>query len=302
MLFHEIYGTYFKVTAEIIKEAVDGNLTGNKIYELVNKKAFSESSLAIPEALEKQNWPLITEDFETPVNNYPQKQLTLLQKRWLKALLSDPRIKLFDVTEKGLEDVEPLYAPGTFVYFDKYSDGDSFEDEEYIANFKITLKALNEKRKVKLTFTGHRGNRHTWICIPCRLEYSQKDDKFRLYTFYKKHIQTINIGRIEKCELLEEYSEEEYMPVPLKKRTVVLELTDDRNALERAMLHFSHFEKETKKMDEDTYQILINYDKDDETEVLIRVLSFGPMIRVLYPDEFIKQIKERIEKQRKLRA
>lgn len=301
MLFHEIHGTYFDAMAEIIKEAIDGSLTSGRIYDIVNKKAFSESTLTIPEALEKQNWPLITEDFETPVKNYPQKNITLLQKRWLKALLSDPRIKLFDVTEEGLEDVEPLYEEGTFVYFDKYSDGDDFENEGYIRNFRIILKALNEKRKVKLTFTGHRGKGHTWVCIPCRLEYSQKDDKFRLHTFYRKHAQTINLGRIEECEFMEEYAEEEYIPVMPRKRTIVMELVDERNALERAMLHFSHFEKETKKMDDKRYQILLCYDRDDETEVLIRVLSFGPMVRVLYPDEFIEQIKERIEKQRKLR-
>lgn len=39
------------------------------------------------------------------------------------------------------------------------------------------------------------------------------------------------------------------------------------------------------------------YDKDDETELLIRILSFGPMIRVIEPESFVELVRERIAKQ-----
>ena len=58
-----------------------------------------------------QTWPLIKEDYTTPLKHKPSMPLTTLQKRWLKALLSDPRIQLFDPPMEGLEDVEPLYSP-----------------------------------------------------------------------------------------------------------------------------------------------------------------------------------------------
>jgi len=44
------------------------------------------------------------------------------------------------------------------------------------------------------------------------------------------------------------------------------------------------------------------YETEDETEMLIRILSFGPMIKVLSPQNLIEQIKNRIEKQEKLRT
>lgn len=62
-----------------------------------------------------------------------------------------------------------------------------------------------------------------------------------------------------------------------KKKKLVIELIDERNALERAMLHFSHLEKKTEKVSNDRYKITLYYDKDDETELLIRVLAFGPV-------------------------
>ena len=76
-------------------------------------------------------------------------------------------------------------------------------------------------------------------------------------------------------------------------------LRDERNALERAMLQFSHLEKETVKLSEDRYEVTLWYDRDDETELLIRVLSFGPMIRVTEPASFIELIRERLDMQKK---
>ena len=81
-----------------------------------------------------------------------------------------------------------------------------------------------------------------------------------------------------------------------------MELVDERNALERAMLHFSHLEKETERLENDLYRVTLRYQRDDEMELLIRVLSFGPKLRVISPPGFIEQIKERLNRQKKLRT
>ena len=57
---------------------------------------------------------------------------------------------------------------------------------------------------------------------------------------------------------------------------VTLHIVNRRNALERAMLHFANYEKNTTKIDEDAYECLIYYNQSMETELLIEVLSFGP--------------------------
>lgn len=88
----------------------------------------------------------------------------------------------------------------------------------------------------------------------------------------------------------------------MKKRKLILELTDDRNALERVMLHFSHLDRETERIDDNHYKITLYYEREDETELLIRVLSFGPVLKVIFPDDFIKKLCERLEKQKNLRT
>ena len=78
---------------------------------------------------------------------------------------------------------------------------------------------------------------------------------------------------------------------------MTFELEDRRNALERVLLHFSHLEKETKRLDDRRYRVTLKYDGQDETEMVIRLLSFGSAIRVVEPERMICLLRERIEKQ-----
>ena len=81
-------------------------------------------------------------------------------------------------------------------------------------------------------------------------------------------------------------------------RSLELLLHDERNGLERVLLHFSHFEKETRRLDQRLYQIRLRYDRADETELLIRILSFGPVLEVCSPPAFVDLVRQRIARQR----
>jgi len=297
MLFHEIYGSYFNVVASVLTEAADGALTAGRLTAIAQEKAFAESALSIPAALKSGDWPLLDSNLRSVLQNKPTMPLTTLQKRWLKALLSDPRIALFDPDTTGLEEVEPLYQQDTFVFFDRYADGDPYADPVYIANFRTVLRAIREKRKLRVRFHGRTGARHSFECVPYRLEYSAKDDKFRLLAAGKRWLSTINMARVRSCELLDAYDPNAVTLPGEHQEELTLLLHDERNGLERVLLHFSHFEKETLKLEERLYQIKLRYDKDDETELLIRVLSFGPVLEVKAPSEFVRLMRNRIRKQ-----
>jgi len=297
MIFSEIYGSYFKAVSAILAKAVDGTLTEREITRTVLENAFGESLVTIPAKLSDGSWPLLTDDFGTPLRHAPHAPLTTLEKQWLKALLLDPRIRLFDPSEEGLEDVEPLFTPDQFVYFDRYADGDPYDDPRYIEHFRLIIRAMHEKRKLRVRFHGHRGTRQSYICIPYKLEYSSKDDKFRLITGFRNKPLTVNLSRIDSVHILEPWDESEYLQPREREKTLVMELYDSRNSLERAMLHFSDLEKETERIDEKHYRITLNYKQGDETEILIRILSFGPVLKVIEPETMVKQIRERLERQ-----
>ena len=140
-----------------------------------------------------------------------------------------------------------------------------------------------------MAFLDSKGNRHNTVVSPQYLEYSEKDDRFRLAAEgFRPWI--VNLSRIKECEMLEARS---YLTHQVFRHTqsLTMELTDERGALERVLLHFSHLEKETKRLDETHYQVTLHYDKKDETEILIRILSFGAVVQVVSPEGFREKIR-----------
>lgn len=295
MLFSEIYGSYYQAVARILSKAVEGDLNGKTLYGIVRDAAFEESLLTIPQALSSGQWPLLNPDYTTPLLQEPAMPLTLLQKRWMKAVLLDPRMQLFAPDTTGLENIEPLFRPEWLVYFDRYADGDDYENPDYVRHFRSILTALREKKQLRVTFLDGRGNRHNTLVSPRNLEYSEKDDRFRLAAEgFRPWV--INLSRIEACQVLEAESRTTSQ-VFRHPESLTMELTDERGALERVLLHFSHLEKETKRLDETRYRITLHYDKNDETEMLIRILSFGAVVQVTAPERFRAKIRQRLSMQ-----
>lgn len=300
--FNEIYGTYFNVVSSILRQAQEKQLTKDSLELLVREQAFADSCLTIPKALQDGSWPLLQKDMTTPLQHTPTMPLTILQRRWLKTLLSDNRMQLFDVDCTGLEDVEPLFSQEQFVYFDRYNDGDPYDDPQYKQHFRLLLQAIAEKRRVEISFLNNKNDNMRKKYLPTQIEYSAKDDKFRLKAVCGSSLHYVNVARIKDCCLLETANVEICeQKVPERCKLTAL-LTDERNALERAMLHFSHLEKTTERLDEKHYKLHLTYDKSDAIEMVIRILSFGPLLQVQEPASFIELLRHRLRKQLALRA
>ena len=264
----------------------------------MREHAFGESFLTIPDGLLGERWRLLHSDLSTPLKKEPALPLTLPEKRWMKSLLLDPRIRLFDPDVSGLEDVDPLFTPDVFVYYDRYLDGDDYSDPAYIDHFRTILHALREKHNLYLCYQTRSRQMQKIIVTPAYLEYSEKDDRFRLVGAGKKRNWILNLSGIKACEIAE--NNEIVSLHPAEKKSVTFELIDRRNALARVLLHFSHLEKETKRLDQNRYLVTLQYAPQDETEMLIRILSFGPVIRVIAPDHFIALIRKRLAAQNSL--
>ena len=297
MIFNEIYSAYYNTVAKIIAAVIDGNTDDKSINQIVSENAFGESVLTVMPSLKSEKWQLVKADMTTPLQHKPTMPLTTTQKKWLKAVSLDPRIKLFGVLFPGLEDVEPLFTSDDYYIYDKYSDGDPFEDEKYIEHFRTILSAMKNKQNIKIEMLNRKGNIVYSRCIPKGLEYSEKDDKFRLVTGGCRFIKTININRITKCKI---YTGETILKSTCPEPTyeeITLKVKDERNALERCLLHFAHFEKRAERVD-DYYLLHIKFNHDDEPEMVIRVLSFGPMVEVLESESFKKLIIAKLKSQK----
>lgn len=290
-LFHEVYSAYFSAVSEILARAVDGSLTSDMLKQICDEKAFSESFLKIIPALTEEKWQLLYPDMSTQLTKAPSQLLTALQKQWLKAISLDPRMKLFDFDWSFLDGVQPLFVPDDIVYFDKFTDGDPFDDPHYIEVFRTALDGIKSGSVAEIVYHSAKGNTRRIKCRLQILEYSEKDDKFRLRVTGCRNVDMLRVAGIESILLCPGLYFEPKPPQPQIMCCMEAELTDERNALERAMLHFSHFERETSHLGGKSYRLRVFYSENDETELLIRVLSFGPMMRGYAPEEICRRLR-----------
>lgn len=298
MIFSELYSAYYNTVAEILSRIADGEHSERELQKIVTEKAFGESVLSIMPSLKNEKWQLVYSDMTTPLEHKPTMPLTTLQRQWLKAISLDPRIKLFGVKFSNLDDVEPLFTSDDYHIYDKYDDGDPFDDEEYVRQFRVILEAIRDHSQIKFEMINRKGNSMYVRCYPIRLEYSEKDDKFRLVTAGWRSVATVNLAKINHC--VHYHGEKQLVghERDVKYDTVTVKLRDERNALERFMLHFAHFEKQAEKLDRKHYLIRIKYSHDDEPEMVIRILSFGPLVEVMEPENFRNLVIEKLKSQK----
>ena len=260
--------------------------------------------------------------------------LTKIEARWLLTILNNPLASLF-MTESDIKrlkekiklapyKVKPLDF-NCINYFDRYNfehkdlkgkktvNQDGRISNKDLKVLKIIKKGISEGFKLKIKYRNWR-KQPIWItCAPCWIEYSIRDDLFRLWYVRngKSGICIINIPRIEKVIELTN------MKYDIKEQSMLLEsiykesmqeiqvefFQGDRNILDRILTEFSLWEKKC-VFDSVSkyYRMTLYYSKMDESEIMMRLLSYGPFIRVVADDDnyVLSEVRNRIVKQYKL--
>lgn len=307
-LFSEIFGCYYKVITEIINNSP---LSVDEIRNIINENGFAESCFHLLPKLE--TLPFIEKrdgKYYSLLENKIKMPITNIEKSWLKAISNDPRFELFvvDYDKSKLDDIEPLYEQEQFKYYDKYSDGDDFGNCYYQKYFRKINTALENSTPVKIVYQNPKGRITINHYIPIKFEFSPKDDKFRFFAARIRNGKLIdyvclNMGRIlDVRNSNETYKGKLNLEPHLEKfdceEPVVVEIYNDRNAIERFMVEFSTYRKNSEFDDNtQTCTTKIYYRKTDEIEVLIKLLSFGPTLKIIGPERFLKLFKYRIKKQ-----
>ncbi len=318
-IFSEIYGAYFRTAERLLSL---GRITDKDISRIIGEEAFRDSMLFLPPKLRPgsgEDWGLLQAHPEggyAPVTKHtPPGFVTKLQLAWLKSKLSDPRMQLFlepeaiRAMEEALADVPALYPSDAFRCFDVFRDGDPYDLPLYQKHFRTMLAAVHTKEILDIRFRNGKGAAGHGYFTVLRLEYSRKNDKFRALccriSHDGRHTGTgmLNIGRLQSIRPTGRFCEE---PVSLEAclqnrrctEPVTVIVKPERNGTERFMMEFASFQKETER-DPETGICMVKlwYDVQDETELLIRLLGFGPVVEILGPATFRRQAAERVARQ-----
>lgn len=315
-IYNEIYGLYYFMLKNILKKASEGPISITEINNIVLEYGFSESSIYFtPDVVSKEGYNLLRkcdDSYISALKASPKVFFTNMQRRFIKSMLQDKKIHLFLGDEMLNElngilmDEEPLFNVEDVVLTETAMDSDDYSDGKYINNFKTILNAIRNRNALRIVFDTSKGLRKTIKIMPYKLEYGVRDDKFRLCgvsIFYEKskNYVKINLGRILSITTLRQSFDidfEEFIAQKRKIEPIEIEVSNIRNGIERVFIGLSNYER-ISSYDEQTGKstIKIYYGEDDEQELLILLLSFGPAIKVLGPSEFRDKFIDRIKKQ-----
>ncbi|MDF2532812.1 MAG: hypothetical protein K0Q65_2393 [Clostridia bacterium] len=317
-MYNEIYGLYYFMLEKILSKAGDATITLKEINAIVSQYGFSESSIYFtPDVISQSGdgYNLLKasgSDYSAVLKSNPVEYLTNLQKGFLKSILGDKKICLFlddnmlNELNNAVADTSPLFNVDDIWFRETAADSDNYADPAYIDNFKKILSAIKQNRALLIVFNNSRGERKTMKLMPYKLEYGIRDDKFRLCgiciygergTSYVK----LNLARILSITMLNQVYKmdfDAFIAAKRKAEPIEIEVYDLRNGFERVFIGLSNYER-VSSFNEETGKCTIKlyYGDDDEQELLIQLLSYGPAIKVLGPAEFRTKFIDRVKRQ-----
>lgn len=326
-LFHEYKNKYFHLIFTILSLAKDGiteeeiikliQENGYNDYEFVDKNGCTLRQMILNKCYNKENnlnllkeengkyYPIITEKGQAPL----KVKFTSLEKQWLKDLISNEKARtllekdILNKLEESLKDVKNL-SYGNIDITNNIISLENVEDKEFRKKFFVILKGIVEHRYIKYTNIDKNGKVYkNQKAIPVRIEYSLKDDKFRV-SFYsvaeKRPIMAV-MDSLSEISLEEKIKEEVLRKDILTKikdkyvdEPIILQVKDERSAMERFFMSFSSYERYARVIEKDVYEIELYYYSFQKEEIIRKIISLGPYVKVKSPENIVETIMERI--------
>ena len=242
--------------------------------------------------------------------------LTILERKWLLAILQDPLIGYFlrpetvDVLSTILKQVKtgrPLYLPGEIDFFDRYLNL-SHTQAHTKAYFRDMRLAVKNGRSARVLYRAPKGGKSKIMeVLPLRMEYAARDDAFRIRVRDLKAgpgqlaIRTLRLERIEDVRLGREVpchpgSHDSRPP----EQEYVLRFGSAKNLPDRILTQFAPWEKQCTKFGDDNYQLRFRADESEWLDIMIRILSFGNQVQILQPEEVAQEIRFRLKRQKNM--
>lgn len=331
-LFDEVKNRYFHIVFKVLNECKEG-LSKKDIIKLIDEEDFEEKvigkdnrtfeGLLLNEYEDYENYNLLKEEKELL---YPKIKIenktsipvrfTKVEKAWLKSLIDEPVIKLIlkDSTiaklQEELKDVDSPRISEIIETTNKSKLPEFLDLNQYETNFKTLIKAITEEKAIRYCNTDRLGNKYCDMkSLPIRLEYSLKDDRFRvsMYSLNDSRPIMANIHTMSDIEIIEKekssIDRENAIKILHKSRyskePIIFEVIDKKMAMERCFMSFSGMERSSRCLGEDRYEIKLFYYVFEEEDIIRKILTLGPYVKIISPqriaDEVIKKIQRALE-------
>lgn len=321
LIFDEYRNKYISCILDIINALATGTkFTQEELVNKLTSDTFNEPEDHIVKQLFTNNTESGAAIFKSNQNSC---KLTINQAipiipsntelNWLATILNTPNSQLF--LTKSL--VDKLHHQLTLskitghktadIWLQKNIDtqGDNPEDLNLQNNLQLIFKALQNSQLICYSSVNKQGTVFEKITArPCVLEYSLRNNKYRLLVFLEslKQLQLINVSAITSLQLLTatstittsqltNYRQQAYTNNP----PLILEVTDKYNTLERCFSLFAAYDKYAYfDKAKNRHILVVNFYDFEEAEIIRDILSLGSAVIVLQPTSIRTKIIARI--------
>lgn len=314
-LFHEYKNRYFNLVFKLLNLSKEG-LGKEEILKIIEKEAYEEKligkdfvtfeGLILNEYKSEDNLNLLKEiegKYFPVLNNAKSVPLAVrfsnIEKQWLKAMLKEKMARellgeeLVLKLEKELGNVEEI-KEDVIERTNRFIRKEEQDFKSLREFFFIAIEGILNNYPIRYTSVDKYGNEYKDnLALPIRIEYSLRDETLRLSAYsideqrpimlLLKNMKAMVLEPKVKVtknreEILKLIKEEKYCKEP-----IVLELVDERGAMERCFMGLSSYERSTRSLGDNRYEVKVYYYTFNEDEVIRKILSLGPFVVVKSP-------------------
>ncbi|CDM70188.1 hypothetical protein CM240_3071 [Clostridium bornimense] len=320
-LFEESKNRYFSLITEILNLSVSG-LEENKIIQIINDGEYEEKvigknqqsfeGLILNQYDNTDNFNLLEkkEDKYYSVGGKVPIRFTKVEKIWIREMLKDSNCRellgeeLAIKLDKELNINEEIDISSII---ERTNLEDKYESKFPIENFNILLEAIRDDKEIIYDNKDYKNER----AVPLKIEYDIRSDVLRTSMYYidEERLVLVNLSSMsnikvtndKKCKLEKDEIYKQLRENKRCKEPIVFQVKDKRQAMERCFMTFSSFERTSKIIKDNVYEITLYYYTFQEEEIIRKILSLGSYITVLEPtnikEKIIKRVKKAIERE-----
>lgn len=309
-LFNDYKNRYYRCIQNIINGIYNGEKYTKKDIRAILQDAYLEDEIVlVKELVDGRFFDYEDDTASLMVGCDMPIRLNNLELAYLKMFVEDECFngvlddELLQKLKDKLDDVESLDYNKFWKRENVDKFGDDIKDEEFREKIITLEKAILENKYIKYTSKNKKGEIFKdKIAYPYKIEYSIKNNRYRLVVFCDNRAIKINIDVIMELEILKEktVTAEEKAQIEnfinAKKNIsdpLVLKIEDNKNTLDRCFNLFSAYDKKYYYEGENLI-LNIYYHDFDKAEIIRDILSLGKSAVVLSPESVREEVIKRI--------